>query len=135
MRKSMRLIFDYVGPFPDREYILVIIDAFSRWTEMFCCKDANAESAAESLLTHFGRFGLPNMIRSDRGSYFANDLIKEFLDLTDTPHNFTLSYSSQENAIVERVHKEVNRHLKGLVCDTPSLCPSCKMHSVRTTNY
>ena len=61
------------------------------------------------------------MIRSDRGSHFANDLIKEFLDLTDTPHNLTLAYSSQENAIVERVNKEINRHLKGLVFDTQSL--------------
>ena len=88
---------------------------------MFWCKDANAESAADCLLAHFGRFGLPNMIRSDLGSHFANDLIKEFLDLTGTPHNLTLAYSSQENVIVERVDKEVNRHLRGLVFDTPSL--------------
>lgn len=115
------LNIDYVGPFPDKGYILVIIDTFSRWTEMFWCKDATAEYAAESLLTHFGRFVSPNMIRSDHGSHFANDLIKEFLDLTGTPHNLTLSYSSQENAIVERVNKEINRHLKGLVFDTPSL--------------
>ena len=61
------------------------------------------------------------MIRSDRGSHFDNDLIKEFLDLTGTPHNLILAYSSQENAIVKRVNKEVNRHLRGLVFDTPSL--------------
>ena len=115
------LNIDYVGPFPDKGYILVIIDAFSRWTEMFWCKDANTGSAAETLLTHFGRFGSPNMMRSDRGSHFANDPMKEFLDLAGRPHNLTLSYSSQENAIVERVNKEVNRHLKGLVFDTPSL--------------
>ena len=106
---------------PERATILVIIDTFFRWTEMFWCKDATAESAAESLLTHFGRFGSPNMIRSDRESHFANDLIKEFLDLTGTPHNLTLAYSSQENAIVERVNREINRHIKGLVFDTPSL--------------
>ena len=112
---STHAIFDTLNI--DKGYILVIIEAFSRWTEMFWCKDATAESAAESLLTHCGRFGSPNMTRSDRGSHF----IKEFLDLTGTPHNLTLSYSSQENAIVERVNKEVNRHLKGLVFDTPSL--------------
>ena len=88
---------------------------------MFWCKDANAESAADCLLAHSGRFGSPNMIRSDRGSHFTNDLIKEFIDLTGTPHSLTLAYSSQENAIVERVNKEVNRHLRGLVFDTPSL--------------
>ena len=26
---------DYVGPFPDKGYILVIIDTFTRWTELF----------------------------------------------------------------------------------------------------
>ena len=61
------------------------------------------------------------MIRSDRGSHFANDLIKDFLDLCGTPHNLTLAYSKEENAIVERVNKEVNRHLRGLVFDKQTL--------------
>ena len=112
---------DFVGPFPDKGYILVMIDTFSRWTEMFWCKDATAPTAAACLLSHFGRFGSPNMIRSDRGSHFANDLIKDFLDLTGTPHNLTLAYSSQENAIVERVNKEVNRYLRGLVFDKQTM--------------
>ena len=90
---------------------------------MFWCADADvdAKSAADCLLAHFGRFGSPNMIRSDRGSRSANDMIKEFLDLYGTPHNLTLAYSKQENAIVERVNKVVNRHLRGLVFDTQTL--------------
>ena len=114
---------DYVGPSPDKGYILVIIDTFTRWTELFWCADADADakSAADCLLAHFGRFGSPNMIKSNRGSHFANDMIKEFLDLCGTPHNLTLAYSKQENAIVERVNKEVNRHLRGLVFDKQTL--------------
>ena len=61
------------------------------------------------------------MIRSVRGSHFANDLIKEFLDLCGTPHYLTLSDSKQENAIVERVNKEVNKHLQGLVFNKQTL--------------
>ena len=61
------------------------------------------------------------MIRSDRGSHFANEMIKEFLNLCGTPHNFTLAYSKQENAIVERVNKEVNRHQRGLIVDKQTL--------------
>ena len=58
---------DYVGPFPDKGYTLVIIDTFTRWTELFWCADADADanSAAGCLLAHFGRFGSPNMISSD----------------------------------------------------------------------
>ena len=112
---------DYIGPFTDKGYIRVIIGTFTRWTELFWCANADAKSAADCLLSHFGRFGSPNMIRSDRGSHFANDLIKDFLDRCGTPHNFTLAYSKQENAIVERVNKEVNRHLQGLVFDKQTL--------------
>ena len=113
------LNIDYVGQFTDKSYILVIIDTFTRWTELFWCADADADadadakSAAVCLIAHFGRFGPPNMIRSDRGSHFANDMIKEFLDLCGTSHNLTLANSKQENAIVERVNKGVNGHPRG----------------------
>ena len=58
------------------------------------------------------------MIRSDRGSHFADDLIKQYLVSTSTPHNLTLAYSKQENAIVERVDKEINRYLRSFLFDT-----------------
>ena len=112
---------DFLGPFPDNTYVLVIIDAFTKWVELYHCNDATARSACEGLLHQFGRFGAPNMVRSDKGSHFANDLIKEFLTLTGTPHNLTLAYSKQENAIVERVNKEVNRHLRALAFQTTDI--------------
>ena len=109
---------DSIGPYPDDSYVLVIIDTFSKWIELFHCKDATAKSACKALLQHFGRYGAPNMIRSDKGSHFANDSIKEFLVLTGTPHNLTLSCSKQENGVVERANREVNRHLRALTFET-----------------
>ena len=35
-----------------------------------------------------------------------------------TQHALTLAYSSQQNAIVERVNKEINRHIRALTFDT-----------------
>ena len=58
------------------------------------------------------------MIRSDRGSHFANDLIKQYFVSTGTPHNLTLAYSKQENAIVEWIDKEINRYLRSFSYDT-----------------
>ena len=95
---------DYIGPFPDKGYILVIIDTFTRWTELFWCANADEKSAADCLLSYFCRFGSPNMTRSDRGSHFANDLIKDFLDLFGTPHNLTL---------VVRMEEKVDRMVGG----------------------
>ena len=115
------LNMDFIGPYPTGEYVHVIIDTATRWVEISLWPDATATSAALALLNHIGRYGTPRQIRSDRGSHFANSLIKEFLELTGTPHNLTLAYSKEENAIVERANKEVNRHLRALIFDFPDV--------------
>jgi RNase H-like domain found in reverse transcriptase/Integrase core domain/Integrase zinc binding domain/Chromo (CHRromatin Organisation MOdifier) domain len=115
------LNIDFIGPFPDGGYILVIVDTFTRWVELFPTVDATALSAAQALLQHFGRFGAPHQLRSDNGPHFIADLIREFLKLIGTEHCLTLAYSKQENSIVERYNKEINRHIRALTYDNNSL--------------
>ena len=105
---------DLVGPFPDGGYILVIVRTFTRWIELYDTLDATALSAAEWLLKLFGRFGAPYQLRSDNGPHFIADLIREFLLLIGVKHCLTFAYSKEENAIVERCNKEINRDLRGL---------------------
>jgi hypothetical protein len=71
------LNMDFIGPYPTGEYVHVIIE-ISLWP------DAYVNSAALALLNQIDRYGTPRQIRSDRGSHFANSLIKEFLELTGT---------------------------------------------------
>ena len=47
------------------EYILVIIDAFSRWVELFPTKSTTAAETASMILNHVGRFGSPEVIHTD----------------------------------------------------------------------
>ena len=81
-------MFEY--PFPDQGYILVIVDTLTRWVEFYHTTDATALSAAECLLKHFGRFGVPHQLRSDNGPHFIADVIREFLHLIGVSH--TLSH-------------------------------------------
>jgi hypothetical protein len=113
----VRLNIDFIGPFGDGGYILTIIDTFTRWVELFTCTNANAQEAARCLLEHFGRFGAPSQILSDRGSHFVNHLIEEFLTYVGTEHCLTIAYSKQENSLVERSNKEINRHATSLFFD------------------
>ena len=115
------LNIDFVGPYPDGGYVLVIIDTFTRWVELYLAKKADAKHASLSLYQHFGRFGAPTQIRSDRGSHFVNETITQFLAMVGTQQCLTLAYSSQQNAIVERVNKEINRHIRSLTFDTNSV--------------
>ena len=112
---------DFIGPFPDGGYIFVIVDTFTRWVELFHTVDATAMSAAKCLFQHFGRFGAPCQLRSDNGPHFVADLITEFLALVGVEHCLTLAYSKEENAIVERMNKEINRHLRALTYDNLTL--------------
>ena len=115
------LNIDFIGPYPDKGYVLNIIDTFTRWVELYPVPHATAEEACKCLLIHFGRYGSPTVIRSDKGAHFANSLIQQFLSATSTLQNLTLAYSSQENAIVERNNKEINRHLRALTFDTNTI--------------
>jgi len=47
--------------------ILVMIDAFSRWVELFPTKTTGASEAASCVFQHFGRFGTPDVIHIDQG--------------------------------------------------------------------
>ena len=96
------LNIDFIGPYPDKGYVLTMVDTFTRWVELYAVPEATSEQACLCLLQHFGRFGSPSVIRSDRGPHFANALIAQFLRATGTAQNLTLAYSSQENAIVEK---------------------------------
>ena len=115
------LNIDFLGPFPDKGYILVIVCTFTRWVELYLTTDATALSAAECLIKHFGRFGAPRQLRSDNGPHFIAAVIKEFLTLVGVEQCLTLAYSKEENAIVERYNKEINRHLRALTFDNVSL--------------
>ena len=115
------LNIDSIGPLPADQYgntyILVIIDCFTRFVELYAVRDVGAVEAAAALLEQVGRYGAPRFIRSDRGSQFVNQTIEELLKLVGTDHQLTLAYSSEENAIVERANKEVMRHLRAILLD------------------
>ena len=108
------LNMDFIGPFPNKGYILAFVDTFTRWIEMFVTPDATSGSTANCLLQHFGRFGTPAQLRSDRGPHFVADVIKEFTELVGTEQCLTLAYSKEENSIIERQNKEINRHVRAI---------------------
>jgi hypothetical protein len=114
-----RIAIDAIGPLNpsangDR-FILVIIDCFTRWCELYPIKDVSAISAAEALIQFCGRFGYAHQLVSDRGSQFINEIITELLNILQIEHNLSISYSKEEISIVERCNKEVLRHLRAIL--------------------
>ena len=70
------------------------------------------------MLNHIGRFGNPDVIHTDQGPAFHNELVQELLRLCAIEQSFATAYSSEENGIVERANQEVLRHLRALLFDS-----------------
>ena len=71
---------DHIGPIQvDNKdlYILVIIDCFSRWIELFVTESTSAIDTAKCLFNYYGRYGSAETISSDRGTAFNNEIIQQ----------------------------------------------------------
>ena len=116
---NQKIMIDTIGPLPmsddGDQYIMVVIDCFSRYVELYVLKEITALATARRLIEHFGRNGTPGIIQIDKGSQFINELMNELVVLLGTQAHAILAHSKEENAIVERVNKEVMRHLRPLV--------------------
>ena len=130
-----RLNVDTIGPLDMDDdqncYIIVAIDCFTRFVELYPAKDTAAHPTAIALLHHVGRYGCPSTILSDNGSQYVNNIITEILKLINTEHCKTMAYSKEENAIVERANKEVLRHLRAQKYSTYMV----NILTVYSTNY
>jgi hypothetical protein len=118
-----RICIDAIGPINEEgqdefsNYILVIIDAFSRFCRLYAIHSVTAENALGPLKDWICTFGCPSEIVSDNGTQFANELIRAFLENSNIEHALIHAYSSEENALVERANKEVNRHVSSMAYD------------------
>ena len=118
------LSIDTIGPMTEdqfgNKFILVVIDQFTRFVELYATKEVTAKCAAQALVHQIGRYGAPESIRSDNGTQLVNETIGELLELVGSEHRLSLPDSKEENGIVERANKEVMRHLRALTLDLKS---------------
>nr|XP_012147359.1 PREDICTED: uncharacterized protein LOC105663389 [Megachile rotundata] len=103
---------DHFGPLEETtekfKYILVIVDACTKFVWLFPTKSTGANEVINSLTLLFHLLGYPNRIISDRGSAFSSHNFSEFLKDKEISHTMTAVASPWANGQVERV----NRFLK-----------------------
>ena len=65
----------------ENQYVLVVVDQFSKWVEWYALSDQTAERVARNLVSEFiGRFGCPLELHSDQGLNFESRMFKEVCD-------------------------------------------------------
>ncbi|XP_073808802.1 adenosylhomocysteinase isoform X1 [Danio rerio] len=106
---------DIMGPFPrssrQNEYLLVIVDYFTKWVEVFPMRTAKSNTIVRILIEEiFTRWGTPAFIVSDRGRQFTSNLLDQLCKQWQITPKLTTAYHPQSN-LTERV----NRNLKTMI--------------------
>lgn len=108
-----RIHIDYAGPV-NGNYFLVMVDAFSKWPEIFKLSSTTTTRTISCLQETFARHGLCDTIVSDNGPQFTSAEFKEFCKRNGVEHLTSAPYHPQSNGQAERFVALLKEGLKKL---------------------
>lgn len=73
------LAIDFLGPLPEGQFLLVVVDYYSRYYEVCEMGTITAEDTIRELRAIFSRFGVPLTVTADNGPQLSEDCV-EFSD-------------------------------------------------------
>ena len=98
---------DCLGPIVPKSkhghnYVLCVVDSFSKWLECVPLKNVTAKNTCDALLHIFARTSIPRVIKSDNATNFKCTLTAEFEKLLGITPTFSTPGHSEGNGVIER---------------------------------
>ncbi len=100
-RPWQRLHIDLAGPFQNHMWF-VIVDAHSKWPEVFQLKTTTTQVITQKLEEVFARFGIPEQVVSDNGRQFTSDEFNLYLKNYNIKHICSTAYHARSNGEAKR---------------------------------
>uniref|UniRef100_A0A5S6Q443 RNA-directed DNA polymerase n=1 Tax=Trichuris muris TaxID=70415 RepID=A0A5S6Q443_TRIMR len=113
-----RVHVDYAGPVEGR-YLLVLVDAFSKWPEVFITEKITSSATISLLSRVFAQFGAPETIVSDNGTQFTAAEFKIFCAKNGIQHILIPPGHPQSNGQAERFVDTLKRGLAKMKGEGP----------------
>lgn len=108
----VHVAMDFLGPLPSNEYLLVIVDYYSRYKEICTMKKITSEETIKRLEPIFVRQGYPRSITLDNGRQFISKDFEDYCSTRNIVLNHTAPYWPQANGEVERQNSSLLKRLK-----------------------
>lgn len=117
-----RVGIDFIGPLKTttrgNRYIITAMDYFTRWPEAKALPAATAQTAAnfiyEEIICRHGTF---DVLHSDQGTHFVNEIIQQLLNKFNTKHHKVTAYHPQANGLIEKFNGTLKRTLAKIAED------------------
>ena len=113
-RPWSRIHLDYAGPFLGHMF-LVLIDAHSKWIEVFPTRSATSSATIDQLRTVFAQFGIPETVVTDNGTCFTSSEFADFLRANGVRHVRSAPYHPATNGLAERAVQIFKTGMKKLL--------------------
>jgi len=115
------IAMDLMGPLPTTKnrntQLLVIVDHFSKWTELFALRNATAANIAKVVEREiFCRYGAPKYILTDNGTNFRSKMLRSVCAAWGIKQKFTSPYHPQAN-LTERINRTIRGCLSSYIAE------------------
>ena len=108
---------DLCGPFPTGEYLLVVVDRYSRWVEVEVLRVTTSRSIVQVLDRIFARLGMPITLTTDNARNLTSPEFEDFCDARQIRHLTVTPLWPQANGIVERQNRTLLKAIRAAVVE------------------
>ncbi|GFT22627.1 retrovirus-related Pol polyprotein from transposon 297 [Nephila pilipes] len=103
-KPSEFISIDIVGPVRSNNYVLTVLDHFSKHAELFPITNIQAPTIARKIIQYITTFGRPGMILSDLGTQFTANIFKQITSMAGIALHHTTSRNPKANGQSERIN-------------------------------
>ncbi|CAG9560835.1 unnamed protein product [Danaus chrysippus] len=110
-RPWSRIHLDFLGPFQDKIY-LILIDARTKWIEVYPVPSTAARYTLNKLEEVFVRWGLPKQMVTDNGPPFTSTDFSKFTNKLGIEHLFSAPYHPASNGAAENAVRTIKKVIR-----------------------